>query len=124
MEGIGHHDFGLSLRPINFSGWLAHAGDPDDIEFWLRYWTAAYRYVLEQISPTIHLVSYTELTTEPQGTLRRLAEAAQISPDDLELLVDTLRPPRQHETAGERISREVLDEALMIHGELRHARRL
>src|SRR5688572_15616347 len=49
MAWIGHFEFGLNFRPINFEGWLddraidrQHTAD-----FWLRYWIVAYRHALE-----------------------------------------------------------------------------
>ncbi|MDZ7783932.1 MAG: hypothetical protein U5K56_13685 [Halioglobus sp.] len=49
MAGTGHFDFGANLRPIDFDGWLQarRCDDPLQLAFWLEYWIAAYRHVLD-----------------------------------------------------------------------------
>jgi len=75
METIGHLEFGEALRPIDFDGWLTHAGlfshreqrafpymegclDSSTPDFWVDYWTAAYSAVLRQAGPRTVLFSY------------------------------------------------------------------
>lgn len=111
MEAIGHHDFGMGLRPIDFGNWLEHAGSPDEIEFWVRYWIAAYRHVLECAGPGAHLVCNEQLTSNPEGTLRRLADVVDVPPDDLLAQAGRLRPVRTHEIGSHHISQSVRNEA-------------
>jgi hypothetical protein len=97
MAAIGHHEFGGALKPVNFGGWLDDApGDPDTLAFWLRYWRAAYRFVLEHAPDTALLVSYRRLTEAPERALSALSEALGLPPAPLTDQADTLRPPRTH----------------------------
>ncbi len=97
MEAIGHHEFGKGLKPVNFRDWLADAPSPDGLEFWMRYWIAAYRHVLEHADASTLLISYAHLTENPEPALAGLAEATDVPEADLVALSDRLQPPRTHE---------------------------
>lgn len=100
MSAIGHHEFGSDLRPVDFEGWLADAPDPGSLEFWLRYWVAAYGHILEHLGPPVTLVSYARLTTEPKQALDRLADRVGVPGSALFTQAGRLRPPRHHEVAA------------------------
>lgn len=119
MEGVGHHDFGLTLRPIGFDGWLDDAGDPEHLEFWLRYWNVAYRHILKHLGPSTHLVSYAHLTSEPHAALRRLAETIEVPLDDMSALSSSIRVPRSHDFQDEGINRDTRDAARRIFSDLK-----
>lgn len=99
MSAIGHHEFGRTLRPVDFDGWLADAPDPGSLEFWLRYWVAAYGHILEHLGPSVTLVSYGRLTREPEDALARLASHVGVPGSELFAQAGRLRPPRHHEVA-------------------------
>jgi hypothetical protein len=63
MGAIGHYDFGMNLKPINFSGWLDAGPAPDftAMDGWLRYWCAAYGFLLEQTELPLNFLSYDAL---------------------------------------------------------------
>lgn len=62
MAGIGHYDFGMNLKPINFGGWLDEAApDFTTLDGWIRYWCAAYGFLVEQTDAPIHFLSYDAL---------------------------------------------------------------
>lgn len=112
MEAAGHHEFGAGLRPVDFGGWLEVAPSPDGLEFWLRYWVAAYRHVLECDDDAVRLLSYERLTADPEEALRRLASAIGLGePGPLVGQAERLRPPRVHDLDGERFSPSVLNRA-------------
>jgi len=97
MEAIGHYEFGKGLRPVNFDGWLEDSSDtPNRLAFWLRYWTAAYRHILEHTDESSVLVSYARLTEQPERALTRLSEMLGIPSDDLTSQADSLHAPRTH----------------------------
>lgn len=121
MEAIGHHDFGKGLRPIDFGGWLEAAGDPDRLEFWLRYWNAAYRDVITNAGASVHLVSYADLVENPESVLARIAVAAGVPAADLVRLGERLRPPREHDVGGQGGSAE-FEEAQYVYRELERRR--
>jgi hypothetical protein len=111
MEAIGHHEFGRGLKPVNFGGWLdGEPGSPEDLSFWLRYWTAAYQFILEHASESTVLVSYARLTEEPEAALSRLASVLELPTEDLTALATELRAPRSHSTNEERLPGPLLQE--------------
>lgn len=85
MRDIGHYDFGANFRPIDFGGWLRSEPTPqtDTIDFWLRYWRAAYDHILDYIQSNpnggVILVSYDNCCADPASALRAFADAVGIS---------------------------------------------
>ena len=85
MRDIGHYDFGANFRPIDFGGWLRSEPAPptDTIDFWLRYWRAAYDHILDYVasnpSGNAVLVSYDNCCADPASALRAVAHAVGIS---------------------------------------------
>jgi Sulfotransferase family len=80
MRGIGHFDFGDSLRPVDFDGWLdrsRHRG-PGELGFWLAYWLAAYRSLLAEATERVCFVNYDALCVDPLSGLERLAQFTQV----------------------------------------------
>ena len=78
MQGIGHYDFGANLRPVDFDGWLEdwNMEQTLDLEFWLRYWTAAYGCLARQTSDNIRIIDFMSLCARPEKELARIAEFA------------------------------------------------
>ncbi len=112
MEAIGHHEFGKGLKPVNFGGWLDEGPDsPDTLAFWLRYWIAAYQFVLDHAGPRTVLISYARLTEEPESALSRLADALGIPTEELVPLASELQPPRTHSVNQETLSGALVREA-------------
>ncbi|MCS4181864.1 hypothetical protein GGQ07_003327 [Salinibacter ruber] len=112
MEAIGHHEFGKGLKPVNFGGWLdGETGDPEDLSFWLRYWRAAYQFILENTTESTVLVSYARLTEKPETALSRLASALELPTGVLAPLATELRPPRSHQADEESLPGPPLEEA-------------
>lgn len=112
MEAIGHHEFGKRLKPIDFDGWLDDSSsDPEDLEFWVRYWTETYRFVLEQAGEEVTFVSYARLTEEPGSALSDLAEAGELPAEDLVPLAGELHAPRTHSVDRARLPEPLFREA-------------
>lgn len=111
MEAIGHHEFGKWLKPIDFNGWLDNSSsDPEGLEFWIRYWTEAYRFALEQAGEEVAFVSYARLTEEPGLALSDLAEAGELPAEDLVPLAGELHAPRTHSVDRARLPEPLLRE--------------
>jgi hypothetical protein len=118
MTAIGHHEFGKGLKPVDFGGWLKDAPPPERLEFWVRYWIAAYRYILEHAGPSTVLLSYRRLTDEPDDTLARLARVLGLPAEDLISQVDRLRPPRTHDVDRSEVGASILRDAEELYCEL------
>lgn len=118
MEAIGHHEFGVALRPVDFGGWLDEAPDPETLEFWLRYWLATYRFVLDHLGPPVHLVSYAHLTGQPAKALADLADLLDRAGVDLRSSAARLHPPRRHETETDGVEPSILRQASDLYDQL------
>lgn len=127
MEGVGHYDFGDNLRPINFNDWMQETPfcDPQDLHFWLVYWTAAYERLLEHVDgDRVHLLSYENLCNDPRRVLAELADVLGIhQPEQLAGLHGSVRratalpPPGNYAD----LDREVLMRAQEVHERLLEA---
>ncbi len=118
MSAIGHHEFGRDLRPVDFDGWLVDAPDPGSLEFWLRYWVAAYGHILEHLGPSVTLVSYARLTSEPEEALARLAAHLDVPGSELLTQAGRLRPPRRHDVSAGDLSPPLARRASELYREL------
>jgi hypothetical protein len=124
MAWVGHFEFGLNFRPINFSGWLdGRAIDREPTaDFWLRYWTAAYRYALEQATRNVMFVDFDRLIAEHAAYLASLGHALQLRRPGL--LVEqaiSLRAPTTPDDGAAQGSDETLHAARAVHAQLRAA---
>jgi hypothetical protein len=123
MAWIGHFEFGQNFRPINFSGWLdGRAIDPQPTaDFWLRYWTVAYRHALEHRTDNVVFVDFDRLIAERAPYLAAIGGALGLRhADALVEQARILRAPTTHERAAAPID-EMLQEARAVHAELRAA---
>ena len=121
MADIGHFDFGENFRPIDFGHWL----DQRDLEptcrldFWLRYWCAAFEYLLSHPCANVVFVSYDRCCATPATALRRLGERIGLdSADSLNSKADRFHAPRRCATDAADADRLLLDRALALHAEL------
>ena len=100
MDGIGHFDFGVNLRPIDFGGWLDTADhrDPVKLDFWLEYWLAAYGHILTRHGARVHFFPFDRFCENPAAGLARLADVLGVE-DPAMLLAqqDLIRPPARHD---------------------------
>lgn len=83
MAGVGHHDFGANLKPIDFGGWMTGAAqrDPLRLDFWLAYWVAAYEALLAAPRDRVLIVGYERLCEGPAEQLAALHGALGIAMD-------------------------------------------
>ncbi|MGF1477835.1 MAG: sulfotransferase [Geminicoccaceae bacterium] len=83
MEAIGHHDFGEGFKPIDFGQWLdgSDNSDPERLEFWLAYWSAAYSRLVDETDEGCVLVDFDALCAAPLPHLERLGTAIRFEAD-------------------------------------------
>jgi hypothetical protein len=123
MAWIGHFEFGLNFRPINFSGWLDGSEiDPNPTaDFWLRYWTVAYRHALDHCTGNVVFVDFDRLLAEQATYLGAIGRALQMRrPESLVEQASRLREPTTIERAAPR-GDNTLQAARAVHAELRAA---
>lgn len=124
MAWVGHFEFGLNFRPINFDGWLddAEIDRMPGADFWLRYWTAAYRYALDHRTSNVIFVDFDRLLAEQAVYLASLGDALQLrEPRQLVAQADRLRVPTTAADSGPGGSAEAARAACAVHAELRAA---
>lgn len=124
MRALGHFDFGENLRPIDFGGWFdrRQSVDAEDIGFWLDYWAAGYRQMLEESSDSIHFIDYDALCSNPEQGLQRVADAIDCrEPASLLSAVERLHPARLRMVDVKAVPASVLREVDRVYAELRAA---
>ena len=118
MSGTGHFDFGENLRPIDFGNWLNDANYPDamTLGFWLEYWVATYGHVLDNHAKAVNLLSFEELVSQPEQTLRRLEKTLELAmPQVLIRQAADLRAVAEHPVDAAGVSDQLLSKAKSIH---------
>lgn len=113
MRAIGHYDFGKNLRPVDFDHWLDTSGaeETESLEFWLKYWVAAYRHLLERRESVVFL-NYEALCENPEPHLTLLSSAIQCVNADLLLSnANSIRPMRMREVDTSSIEADLLQQS-------------
>lgn len=121
MEDIGHYDFGANLRPIDFGRWLSREDLKltETVDFWLKYWYAAYAHVLACPDGNVVLVSYDALCADPTPTLHRIGEALGVEESrKLASAAGRFRTPTAYDADDLNLDGKLLDRASTLHREL------
>ena len=119
MAGIGHFDFGEHLKPVDFGGWLADRRDLDTmcLAFWVEYWRAVYRHVLQHAgAERLHVVGFEVLGAAPD--LGPLATRLGVQPRELRDRAHVLKPAKRHEVDTAGIASDLLEETAAMYAEL------
>jgi hypothetical protein len=124
MRWLGHYEFGMNFRPIDFDGWLGGLNTPFDVnsDFWLEYWSRAYQYVLNNKTSNVVLIDFDKLTQAGERALADLA--VRIELHDVQTLVGQagrLRKPKSEPIASTKCSSDKLRQAGEIHEQLKLA---
>lgn len=99
-------------KPIDFDGWLDDPpGPPTELAFWVRYWVAAHRFVLEHAPPTAVTPSYARLTERPEAALDPVLPRPALVPPGPHPRRDGggALPPHGAEAAFDRVGRATPD---------------
>jgi hypothetical protein len=102
MADIGHYEFGLLHRPIEFPEFESLSqslgvGSPD---YWLAYWIAAFEYLSKQKG--LAFLSYESLCSDPKQGIETLCRHLNLRLDEFSLLnsasvFNSPPPPRKQE---------------------------
>ena len=122
MKWIGHYEFGENFKPINFCGWLddADVSLPVDENFWMRYWSTAYSYALENRTPSVQFVDFDRMLQDREVSLARIAKILGL--DHEEVLINaakTLRSPTSRPLELNSCNPDVWAQAQDIHARLK-----
>ena len=121
MRAIGHFDFGENLRPVDFDGWLdqRESTGPDSLAFWLEYWVAGYRHLLEENADSVHFIGYEALCEEAREGLHQVALAIDCHDEQtLMAIADTIHAPRPHDVDTSGVNSSLLQESRRLHERL------
>ena len=121
MAAIGHFDFGANLRPVDFGGWLGSqpVGSATELDFWLRYWNAAHRHLLNETGNRVQLLSYDAFCADPVSGLERVGNFLEIGDRSSFCGQHSLiRAPKPHVVDRSALDTSILEEAQGLHERL------
>ena len=120
MGDLGHLEFGELHRPIAFPGMedVAARYSPDGLDYWIAYWTMAFRYIAQQREEVL-FVSYERLCEKGASGVRAITH--HLGFKDEELLATTpaeFHEPRENKGDVGSTDTRLVDEARVLHDEL------
>ena len=121
MEGIGHFDFGKTLRPVDFEGWYDRSKyhNPKEIGFWLEYWCATYRSLIGEAAQRVALLNYDAFCAEPGRGLERITQFIEVGNKSAFLAqVQRIHAPSSHELEDDRLDETLVEEAKALYSRL------
>lgn len=82
MGWLSHYEFGLDHLPFCFvMPRMSGKYTPDDLNYWLDYWNAVYRYVLSVGDLRYHLINHDALRHSPEKVLLALFSLLDVQAD-------------------------------------------
>ena len=94
MDWLGHFEFGLGHRPFAFAKPFMDPGLlPEDPNYWLDYWNAVHRYILQHHSPRLHLANYDNFCAKPNLVLKEIFRVLDLKVDSDSLAKLVHAPP-------------------------------
>jgi len=116
MRDIGHLEFGALHTPIAFPGFDRSTGSPREPGYWLHYWTAAYRMVLDK-AQGLHIVTHEKVCNEPNLVMQSLCKRIDLTPGDMDF-AQHFRPIHNNVDTGV-FTKESLADARSLYQALR-----
>jgi len=124
MLWLGHYDFGVNFKPINFDAWLnSYDGKPDydDDNFWIQYWCSAYNHILNNMADHVFLIDYDKLLSQPTSSLSGIASTLELNhKDDFVSLASDIRSPTSKAIKSDKIKTKHLEEAEILYTKLQN----
>jgi len=123
MSWLAHHEFGLDHRPFAFAVARMQPGlAAEKPDYWLDYWDAVHRHVLEELAPGIHLVDHDRLCQHPREVLASVLAAIDADADPA-IIGAEIRPNRVDERAADAFSPALRERARATHAALTSSNR-
>ena len=120
MRDIGHFEFGELHRPIDFPGveGLRSSYSPDSLKYWIGYWTAAFKHILDE-DDRILLLSYDRLCEEGASSFPVLEDRCHLPAGSLTAAAEgLLRAPTRYAWEGDDSVGDLLEQAELVHTKL------
>jgi hypothetical protein len=105
MRDIGHFEFGLIHKPIQFPGFKQDAFECGAADYWLNYWIHASREILHHRESCIFVLQ-DDLRSSPDATMKKLCDELEVGPSSLSFSDYFLSKPDRSRT-------DVYDESLL-----------
>lgn len=115
MRDIGHYEFGLIHKPIQFPDFNHKTHDTTDANYWLNYWVCAFREVLKHKDKCI-FVFQDDLRSSPQATMKALCQTLSLDPKEIKF-EDYFHTVSDQSPIGI-YDKELYKEAMKIYNEL------
>jgi hypothetical protein len=125
MTLLGHHEFGLSHLPFCFAlTKMDSTLEPNDLNYWLDYWTVVYQCILTQTDVRFYMINHDAMRAMPEATLRAIFSVIGISSDETALANQIAAPVSLTNGSGFSpilIERAInIYKALLVHGKNLH----
>jgi len=80
MNWLGHFEFGKNFKPFKVSDDVLprHKDEPDQPNYWLRYWTCLYEYLIQQHESDVVFFDYDRFCAEPGNSFDKLGEILSV----------------------------------------------
>jgi hypothetical protein len=78
MRDLGHLEFGALHKPIGFDRELSTAYRPENPDYWLAYWVAAFAEVTRHVEDVL-IVTQVDLRKSPRDTMQALMERLKLT---------------------------------------------
>jgi hypothetical protein len=119
MTAIGHYDFGLNLKPVDFGGWFQKTQfSPDSLNFWLEYWIHAYGHMIDVDSESKFFVDFDNLCRNPKSGFRALSEYLKLDAQALDQSVHFIKVAETHQVGSALLDPHNLKIANILHQRL------
>lgn len=121
MKAIGHFDFGIHLRPINFQNWYLKRRfkDSKTLGFWLEYWIASYDHLSGLNYSNIHFINYDQFCKNPKEGLAHLGQMIRTEYQErLITFADTIHLSKKREINNSMIPNEMIRKANDLYSQL------
>ena len=84
MRDIGHLEFGALHTPFAFPSFDPTGCSPEEADYWLSYWIAAFRMVMEH-GNRLHFVTLEKVGKQPETVMHALCERIDLDPAGVNL---------------------------------------
>lgn len=109
MRDVGHYEFGVLHKPINFPKLSKLVGplQPDSIDYWLAYWIAAFDYI--QTKSFIQFIHYESFCQNSQSIFFKLADFLELdtSRDELYRAAEVIDAPPVQRNKDHHVDQEL-----------------
>ena len=101
MNWLGHFEFGENFKPFRVSedALPRYDNEPNELKYWLRYWTSIYEYLIQHHSSDVIFFDYDGFCGKPEMSFDKLAGRMSIDLSLLRPFCEQVKKPRIHENS-------------------------